>query len=73
MDRQQAKQVIGEIARSEGVDESEVRKEINCAIFHGFLNSESNSLWIKLFGKEKLPDPEEFLIALSYLMAQKWQ
>lgn len=65
MNRQQASKVIRKIAKNKGVDESEVREEMNQAIIHGFLNPATHNRWIDIFGEDNLPDPEEFIITMS--------
>lgn len=65
MNRQKAGKVIRKIAERNGVDESKVREEMNRAIIHGFLNPATHNRWIDIFGKEYLPDPEEFIMRMS--------
>ena len=65
MNRQQASKIIREIAKNNGVDENEVRREMNQAIIHGFLNPATHNRWIDIFGENNLPDPEEFIITMS--------
>lgn len=45
--------------------ESKVREEMNWVIIHGFLNPSTHNRWIDIFGKDYLPDPEEFIMRMS--------
>ncbi|KAI4446668.1 hypothetical protein C823_001186 [Eubacterium plexicaudatum ASF492] len=71
MGERAAKDAIKKIAKREGKSESEIRQEMEEAIMIGFLNKETRNMWDNLFGVGKLPNPEEFITALSLKVARR--
>lgn len=71
MSKRAAKDAIKKIAKREGKSESEIREEMEKAIMIGFLNKETRHKWDSLFGKGRLPSPEEFITVLSLKVAKR--
>lgn len=65
MDRKKAKKVINAIAKKEGKDENLVREEMKRAITSGYMNADTQKMWVELFGAGHIPDPEEFIMKIS--------
>lgn len=65
MKRRKARKIINKIAREEGLEENEVRREMQIAILSGFKNTETKQEWERLFGRGRLPSPEEFITKVS--------
>ncbi|MCM1090368.1 MAG: hypothetical protein NC092_05220 [Butyrivibrio sp.] len=67
--------VIGDIAKKEGISEEIVRAEMEKAIKYAYFqrktDQELNQKWNELFGADRLPDPEEFITALSRKITDK--
>ncbi|MCI8409270.1 MAG: hypothetical protein HFJ09_08395 [Lachnospiraceae bacterium] len=58
--------IISEIAKKEGTEVKEVRKEMEKAIMAGYLNS--NEKWNTVFNEDTIPSPEEFIIEIAKMM-----
>lgn len=65
MRRRKARKIIYKIAREEGLEENEVRREMQKAILTGFMNTETKQEWERLFGRGRLPSPEEFITKVA--------
>jgi hypothetical protein len=70
MSERAAKDTIKRIAKRERKSESEIRKEMEKAIWIGFMNNETRGKWDNLFGIGRLPSPEEFITVLSREVAR---
>lgn len=64
------KKVISKIAKRKGIGENEVREEMQKAIFMGYMNPETRQRWEALFGKGRVPSPEEFITKIAGLVAK---
>lgn len=58
--------IISEIAKKEGTEVKEVRKEMEKAIMAGYLKS--NEKWNTVFKKDAIPTPEEFITEIVKMM-----
>lgn len=58
--------IISEIAKKEGTEVKEVRKEMEKAIMAGYLKS--NEKWNTVFKKNTVPTPEEFITEIVKMM-----
>lgn len=58
------KHILEEMAKANGVSESEIRKEIEAAIEAGFTNTdpEVRAVWEKTPFSNSRPSPEEFIL-----------
>lgn len=65
-----ARQAIARIAEQEGISENKVIKEMEDAILKGHNNPATRQKWDDIFGKDTIPNPEEF-IAKMYILMQK--
>ena len=65
MNRKSTRKAIAEIAKSEGIKKSEVKKEMRAAIMAGYNNTETHQKWVKMFGENKIPSLEEFIEAMG--------
>ena len=61
MNRKSTRKAIAEIAKSEGIKKSEVKKEMKAAIMAGYNNPETHQKWVEMFGENKIPSLEEFI------------
>ena len=73
MKRKIARKAIAQIAKMEGIKESEVRAEINRAILEGYKNRATRGNWNAIFGENTIPSPEEFITAIGGIVAKKEQ
>ena len=73
MNRKIARKAIAQIAKMEGIKQSEVREEINKAIMEGYKNKETRGNWNAIFGENTIPSPEEFITAIGGIVAKKEQ
>lgn len=67
MNNEAVNKSIKEIAKKEGIEEKEVRKEMEKAIQAAYLNA--NPKWKMLFKENKIPTPEEFIIEIVKMIA----
>ena len=67
MNNEAVNKSIKEIARKEGIEEKEVRKEMEKAIQAAYLNA--NPEWNMVFKENKIPTPEEFIIEIVKMIA----
>lgn len=67
MNNEAVNKSIKEIARKEGIEEKEVRKEMEEAIQAAYLNA--NPKWNMVFKENKIPTPEEFIIEIVKIIA----
>lgn len=58
--------IISEIAKKEGTEVKEVRKEMEKAIMAGYLKS--NEKWNTVFKEDMIPTPEEFITEIVKMM-----
>lgn len=65
MNRKSIRKAIAEIAKSEGIRKSEVKKEMKEAIMAGYNNPGTRHKWDEIFGENKIPSPEEFIEAMG--------
>ena len=68
-----ARKAIAQIAKMEGIKQSEVREEINKAIMEGYKNEETRGNWNAIFGENTIPSPEEFITVIGGIVAKKEQ
>ncbi|MBO5284165.1 MAG: hypothetical protein J6B43_13775 [Lachnospiraceae bacterium] len=68
MNKIAAKIAIAIIAKKEGVKKIEVRREMERAIAEGYKNPETHHKWIEIFGDNKIPTPEEFIVAIGEIV-----
>lgn len=73
MNRKIARKAIAQIAKMEGIKESEVREEISKAIMEGYKNKETRKNWNAIFGENTIPSPEEFITVIGGIVAKKEQ
>ena len=65
MNRKSTRKAIAEIAKSEGIKKSDVKKEMKAAIMAGYNNPETHQKWVEMFGENKMPSPEEFIESMA--------
>lgn len=70
MDWINARKAIAQIAKREGIKESEVREEISKAIMEGYNNIETREKWSAIFGENTIPSPEEFIATIGGIVAK---
>lgn len=71
MNKKAGKMAITKIAKKEGVTEHDVRKEMERAIAEGYKNPETHHKWIEIFGEDKMPSPEEFMVAIGEIVKKQ--
>lgn len=70
MNTKAAKKAIKKIAAEEGITEDEVREEIQKAILAGYMNPVTRNMWNKVFGKNIIPTPEEFIVKIGKIVTK---
>lgn len=59
-----ASEVIRKIAETNGIEVSIMRAEMQRAILAGYEKSGKRPKWERIFGKGKIPSPEEFILKI---------
>lgn len=59
---------IAQIAKNNGISETEVRSEIEEALREGYSNNDTRKKWDEIFGKDVMPSPEEFIIKMAKVL-----
>lgn len=64
MNNKKVKNLIKKVAKGTGLDEREVREEMEKAILFGYINPQTHTRWNNIFGEQILPTPEDFIVQM---------
>ena len=57
--------IIELVAKKQNIPVAEVEIEMRRAIWVAFMNSGNSKEWCEIFGKGRVPEPEEFIRAIA--------